>query len=154
MKRLFLIGMLLAPAALRAGDKSLVYLYDVRSNHAEPERSERLANRLYVKYEPAWKRWVMVLTDDKGKFPAPTAALMPDSVLKGSRLGDTDDHRYLLNRESQWVPTEKKGFPSRGLVATHPIWRRLGWRARSSHFFRVSIPSCMISPLSSCCKER
>jgi len=98
--------LLAAPLAIGA-DKTYLYLYDVRANNVDLASQELLPHRLYAKYEPQWDRWVMVLTDEKARLASPTEALLAGTVVKGSLLGDSNEHRYLLTVDSKWTRTDK-----------------------------------------------
>lgn len=100
---------ILFPLALHASPyedvKEPIFLYDYRTNKTLDADLPLKSNRVYVRFDSKFDKWVMVLTDKKGRLPEPGEGLATGTILKGTAIGVSAEAKYKLEQSARWFPT-------------------------------------------------
>lgn len=111
----------------KAGNRKSIFLYDVVRKDGMRVEGALLAERVYLRFDQALKRWIYVKTNSIAEFPAPTEEIRVGSVLPAKYFGLNTLENYKLTPKA-WIATREWEIHTLRVNATPPHWKTVSFK--------------------------
>lgn len=110
----------------KAENRKSLFLYDITRKDGMKVEGALLAERVYLRFDEALKRWIYVKTNPIAEFPAPTEEIRVGSVLPAKYFG-LNTGNYKLTPKA-WIVTSEEEIHALRVNATPPHWKTVSFK--------------------------